>query len=286
MIARKYNQICFWSSFGNGDLFNSREIIKEIVHNNDAEFFYAHAKDPNIFFDIPNMKHAQIQDFMINDQPFILGQNNDVYINTWIGHDNKYVLEGVGCTLEKYVEMFNDTLKKVGLNTLQKKAYEYIPTINYSLLDSKKFVDMLQQPQEKKKILVCNGDAWSGQAINFDFSPIIKRLATEYPDIIFYITSHANCSIMDNVIDIAHWDLNSISYLSTICNVIIGRSSGPHVFSQVRENLEDPSKTFISFTWHVNSTKLSTTFKYQANMIWSPETDEDKVYEVIKRSLN
>ena len=43
-------------------------------------------------------------------------------------------------------------------------------------------------------------------------------------------------------------DLNEISYLSTCCDVIIGKNSGPFVFCETKDNLMDERKKIVSFS--------------------------------------
>ena len=42
-------------------------------------------------------------------------------------------------------------------------------------------------------------------------------------------------------------DLQEISYLSTLVDVIIGKNSGPYVFCETYDNYMDKDKTFVSF---------------------------------------
>jgi hypothetical protein len=42
-------------------------------------------------------------------------------------------------------------------------------------------------------------------------------------------------------------DLLEISYLSTFCDVIVGKNSGPYVFCETFTNYNNPNKTFVSF---------------------------------------
>ena len=81
------------------------------------------------------------------------------------------------------------------------------------------------------------------------------------------------------------FDLNEISYLSLFCDTIIGRASGPYVFTQVKENLYNPNKTFLAFTRFKNVTSLVLDLDIPAKRFWSPETEEDKVFEEIVKVI-
>ena len=43
-----------------------------------------------------------------------------------------------------------------------------------------------------------------------------------------------------------------ISFLSTICEVIVGRCSGAQMVCETKANWMDPNKTLVSFTHHRN----------------------------------
>jgi hypothetical protein len=47
-------------------------------------------------------------------------------------------------------------------------------------------------------------------------------------------------------------DVMAISYLSTFCDVIVGRCSGAQMVCETKENWMNPNKTLLSFTEHDN----------------------------------
>jgi hypothetical protein len=104
-----------------------------------------------------------------------------------------------------------------------------------------------------KKILFSNGPCLSGQCdYTGDMSPIIEIIAENNPNKTFIATHPFDCSL-DNVVftsDIIksnQCDLNEISYLSTFCDIIVGRNSGPFCFASTKNNLKDPNKIFYAF---------------------------------------
>jgi hypothetical protein len=56
-----------------------------------------------------------------------------------------------------------------------------------------------------------------------------------------------NLYFTSDIINATNGDLNENSFVSTFCNLIIGRSSGPYCFTQTSENYSDPNKTFLCF---------------------------------------
>jgi hypothetical protein len=279
------NDICFYSHFGNGDLFNSREIIKWIIReHSEYNYYYAHAKDHRIFCDIPELVHSPIHPFMRGDKAFIVGGCNDLYINTWIGRDSNYVLQGIGCTLHKYIQMFNDVfiqLNKEGINFkhLPQASKIFLPKVKFSTIENYGRIRYIMDTLVSKYtyiVLLCTGDVWSNQAENFDMKFVAKYLAKKFPNLLFLTTTYIksdfeNLLWTENITKL-NSDLIQISYISTFCKIIVGRSSGPYVFTQVEENLDDPSKTFISFTKHINASQLAPDVITRSNKIWSPDS--------------
>ena len=286
-MQEQYKNICFYSSFGTGDLHNSREIIKNIIKNNPSNYFYAHPQDPKILSDIENLKHSKIYPFMNSMIPFIKGEENDLYINTWIGRDSKFVLPGIGCTLENYLKMFNEILSKVNLQKLDRSLEDYIPSINYSKFDIFRINEFIKD--HKNLILISNGIVNSEQSINFDFTNIIMKLLDLFPEYDFILTQKINLDtknlfFTDEIIQTTNSDLNEISYLSLFSKVIIGRSSGPYVFCQVKENYSDPIKKFLSFTKHINASDLI--FSGLRKKFWSNATNENDILNKIIGVIN
>lgn len=292
------NEVCFYSHFGNGDLFNSREIIRWIIKENpDYRYFYAHSKDPKLFFDIPELSYSSLYSFMDGNKAFILGSCHDLYINTWIGRNSKYVLPGIGCTLKKYVEMFNDTIKvlnnsSISLKLLPENSEQFLPTINFSLMDGLSDIKYTVNSLLKNynfSVLICTGDVWSNQADNFDMGNVSRYLADKFPRVLFLTTtkieSDLNNLIYTEDITKLNSDLIQISYISTYCRIIVGRSSGPYVFTQIKENLNNPEKIFISFTKHVNASQLAPDIPTLSKKIWSSEIRPKDVALIIEQEI-
>jgi hypothetical protein len=82
-------------------------------------------------------------------------------------------------------------------------------------------------------------------------SAIICDLAAKYQDTAFICTYTFACDLpnvyfTDLIQERIGSDLNEISYLSTYCDAIVGRNSGPFLFTNTKENLA--SKTFLAFS--------------------------------------
>jgi hypothetical protein len=277
-----YNKLVFWNSYGNGDVWESKEFVKEYMEKVPAkEYWYYNGKPSYITDDIPNLNHKHGTE-ELDDRKAWIKRDNDLYINTWIGRDSQYVLPGIGCVVEELYRMHNDILESLDLPKLQKEVYFYIPrsTDIYSLLPN--ILDIKQNFPYKQLIMICNGPVQSNQAENFNFDPAIDKLCKQYPDIGFITTSSTSVfDKHDNICDLSEWNLNNTAIVSKLCNIIVGRNSGPHVFAQCLDNWIDGSKTCISFTYKKVASHFVLSDHFPMDKVWSPATSVDEVYNVI-----
>jgi hypothetical protein len=288
--------ICFYNYFGNGDVFNTREFAKEMMEfYPNTNFYFAHSKNSRMFQDIPELRHAKIHEFMRGDRHFVFGNEGDLYINTWIGLNGKYVGPGIACTIDRHQKLWNDLMEMIGLEIRFKKNFlEYIPIIDFKKLMPiyinriEKFVD---KHRHLRKVLICNGNVQSNQAKNFDFVPVIKLLINRFPNIVFITTEKVNYKSKNlfftgDIIQMPDgFDLNEISYLSRFTDTIVGRSSGPFSFTQTAQNYADSFKYFLSFSYHKEGGHLVTKGETKAKRIWSGETSTEAVSNEIGRIL-
>jgi hypothetical protein len=82
------------------------------------------------------------------------------------------------------------------------------------------------------------------------------------------------------------FDLPEISYLSTFCSTLIGRNSGPHVFTQVKSNVMDENKKLLSFTYKPTGSSFVVNTDVKIKRYWSNATATDDVIDIIERTLN
>jgi hypothetical protein len=281
-------KVIFYNHFGNGDIFESREFVKEYMEKIPADnYYYAHGKDPKILADIPELKFTDVTDVM-NGMNAAAITDDTIYINTWIGRNGKYVLPGIGCVVESLYYMHNEILTALNFEPLSKEIFEYVPSIDYSYYETD-MIDKFCQEYTNRKVLISNGPVHSNQANNFDFTEPIKMVAQTFPDILFLVTSAADIK-RDNVIftsDIiqAGFDLNEISYLSLFCDTHIGRNSGPHVFAQVKENWLDPNKVTLSFTYQQMASHFVYKLPTAMEKRWSNATDEFEIYYAMTETI-
>jgi hypothetical protein len=138
-------------------------------------------------------------------------------------------------------------------------------------------------------ILVCDGNVNSGQSHNFSFTPIVENLSENNPNCLFLSTNqlyHNKSNIISTHPQITELlpDLLQISLISTYCDIIVGRASGPYCFSQTKENFNDDKKTFISFS----NTESEGIFYYEGKNknLWSNNFDYNNVTTTIQNEIN
>lgn len=282
-----YNSIIFYNYFGAGDIFESREFVKGWMKLVPAsEYFYAHGKHPRILLDIPELKHMLVDERMQPMTALRTDGSKNLFVNTWIGRDGQYVLPGIGCTVEELFRMHNDMLRSRNLGQLEGEPIDYIPDINYFYygLDP---IDNFMDIHKEEKILIDNGNVQSLQAENFPMAGIIYRLVDRYPDKCFIVTHpmdeiRPNLFCTDDIIQ-NRWgfDLNEVSYLSTFCSTLVGRNSGPHVFSQVKSNVMEESKNLVSFTYKISGASFVINTPVKITKYWSDATEEDTVLQAM-----
>jgi hypothetical protein len=260
--------ICFFNFYHNGDIFHSKSFVKEIINSIDTKFYYAHSNDPIILNDL-NVDHAPLP--QIDSKTKIFETEDTVYVNTWIGSyhdpDQKYLGE---CTLRFSYEMFSKIYAELNLifnsNLQLSEISNYIPTIDYSKFNVLEIENYIKETPGKK-VLLSNGECLSGQCqYNGDMLPIVEQLANEYPEVNFILTkplpiSFDNVTTTNDIIKSSGCDLNEIGYLSTFCDLIIGRNSGPFCFCTNKDNINNPNTFFYVF-----ANDVTTCFLYEMYM--------------------
>jgi len=277
----------FHCSYGAGDIFESREFVKEYIKIlGTTENYYAHGKSPYILHDMPELKFTDVTPEMNHRTSWkIIGDT--ILINMWIGRDSKYVLPQIGVVVEEHFRMHNDMLRDMKMSPLSRNPYVYIPTIDYKQYAIKNVASFYGGISSEKLILISNGPVQSNQAKNFDFTPVIKLVCDTFPEYSFVVTQNTNLRAENlfytsEIINITTGvDLNEISYLSTLCDVVIGRNSGPHVFSQVLPNWMDRNKTSLSFTYGKGASHFVASDNLPMKKEWSDAEDTMEVFKKI-----
>jgi hypothetical protein len=283
--------VYFYNHYGNGDIFESLEFVKEWMEIlGERNYFYAHGKTPKIVLELEGVTSMNVTDEMHAMRAIHFNDTTkSMFINTWIGRDGRYVLPGIGVVVERLWRMHNDMLASIGCRPLTKPIMEYVPKLNYDLYPDCQNVEYwLRSDAEHRKLwLIDNGNVQSNQAFNFDFVPIIDYVSKEqYDD--FFITTHPTGIVKPNVWTTNEiirskdgFDLPEVSFLSRFCEGSIGRNSGPHVYTQVRDNWMDDNYKFLSFTYRQEAGYFVLNQPVKAKKFWSPYISDMQIIENI-----
>ena len=244
-------KIIFFNHFHNGDIHSSREFVKDIIFKMNPEQVEYHQNNENLELSDINIKFLTIDDDLHMDK-LIYEDDLTIYINTWFntyfGH--RYYQ----CTLEALYYNFKIIYEK--LNIKLDPIDNYIPLIDYSKYNIKNIDEYISDIKNKKLIFISNGKIESNQSDNENLDFIINDLSNDKNNIIF-VTNHTEI-ICDNVVqtkDIIKnekGDLNENSYISTFCDIIIGKESGPYFFTYVKDNIETDKKQYMISICHIN----------------------------------
>lgn len=255
-MSKKINSIVFYSNFNLGDLHAVRSLIRYVTKTfHGLDFKLRHPnnekvlKDLNIplywnnYIDLNNMKLKF--DFRGHYQEYGV-----LYFNTQVlCHDRQFFDNGGSFTITAFYNIFAKTLKDVFNHKMPTRVIDFLPQINYDVYDIQ-YIKNLHMTD--KNVLVCNNDPKSEQSTKFDMNVLLEQVVDKFPDIAFYVTNkhtldRPNVFYVSDITGDIGCDLNEISYLSTKCNVIMGKYSGPATFTYTRQNLLDESKKFITF---------------------------------------
>lgn len=291
--------LVFYNWYGNGDLLNSKEFVRELMGKVEAEnYIYCHAKHENVFQDMPELGYGKIDENCDNSKAFNR-VDDSLYINTWIGREGQYVLPGIGCTIAQNKRMYNDILDAAGLDVRVDQPLEaYIPEINFSKLPRHRkvygFAEIALR-YEDGVVLWCTGQAQSMQSDNFSFWPAIEIITEEFPNRVFMVTetppqelylSRKNIYYTGDILGTDDgFDLNDIAHLATYADTIIGRPAGPFVFAQTKEIMMSSDYALLGFSYHPNVLCFAHSFKTPIQKFWSGDTETDKVIKHVRRVI-
>jgi hypothetical protein len=241
--ARK--KVMFYSDWHYGDVHMSRPYVVDLMEAlGDCDFYYQHCNNPKLLADIRNLTYTRAKIAA------------DVVIDTWIGQSHYRGMavadfstkEGVfrGCNFPHYHEVMREVYQRLDLLEFLKPVEYYLPSIDYSRFDIAN-IDRYFAGATGRHVLVCNNAIMSGQAAEVRFGELVPALAAAFPGVTFLISNNNGdlsplpnvryCTeIIDNPETVC--DLNEISYISTFCELIVGRSSGPYSFSVTKENMQ------------------------------------------------
>lgn len=265
------SKICFINDAHNGDLVASKQFVQTFIQDfPNYEYGYIHKKHKKVLLDLPLTFLGNKFPNMPRAYKFYIEQDT-LYINIWIGCYLFWMCDktekpfGIdfpqlsGINWINYNISWNyiyDVCNRI-FNTNVKRNQNFLNfphNINYNYYNCLPAYIFIQKNANKRKILFSNGLVESGQTnINDDMSDRINYVAEKYPNDIFlctrrFKTKFKNVYFTDDIIqDSSGCDLNEISFLSEYCDIIIGKNSGPFLFTNNFTNLMNKNKKFLCF---------------------------------------
>lgn len=268
-------------------------------------FSFAHVNDPCLLSDIPNLGYENLRNLGLNQFENLNNRNGTIYFNTWYAQQNWKYMNIYGMTLDCLYAAFNDSCKNLlgfTLDQISNEPSSFIPTIDYSKFPIQNAAHWIHQ-NPHKKIFISNGHALSGQATNFPMAPVIVDLAQAHKEKIFILSNQeGNLALPPNVIyskDIIQKptgsDLNENSFITTYCDVIVGRASGVFSYAWTQQNMLQRNVKFVCFCgpgvvirgdhqfW--TDSLLSGKIPYSAQYIVNHSTDPGEFRRTIESNL-
>jgi hypothetical protein len=301
-------KIVFFNCFHNGDVHVSRGLVRQVMAkvnqiDSSISFSYAHRNPANLLADIPELTFEPILLNHIGSEHSNLNRHgNMIFFNTWYAQQNHKYMNRYGVTFDALYAAFDDSCKNLwgfSLSDISEDPSNFFPIIDYSKFEIENSSEWLKN-NPGKKILVENGLAHSDQAHNFPMTPIIVKLAQNHPEITFILTTVESITLPNNVIysdniikKSVRSDLNEISFLSSRCDMVIGRASGVFSFTLTQENLFQRKIKYLCFSNLVPSRSdkfwmndlLSDKVNYNSSIITTNEPDVNNVYNIIEGHL-
>ena len=288
------SNIVFFNHYHYGDLFSTREWVKDIIRQTSScSHYYLHSNNAKVTHDLcaiySDLSKLQTLDMfykLIYDE-----LTQTLFINTWVGaypdqfHTHPTYLQHNMIIKDCYthIKAYHD----INL-TWNSHPWYYVPKINYTKYDLIKCHQFLQH-NTATKWLFCNNDVRSFQSSQGDMQEVINLLAHKHPHITFIVTKPIH-TVADNVkftndIFETENDLVEISHLSHYCEVIVGKNSGAFTYANTLDNLNSARTKFICFSHHIHDT-LPHGLNHTAKYYGSPATTTHESLEFINKVLN
>jgi hypothetical protein len=291
--------IVFYNHFHNGDCFVSKMYVQDLIfqirqHRPDIEFYYAHNNHPGIIADVAaEYVPAHAYDY---DRYLRMGTRaDDILINTWVGawqgeifnhgeHINYLRLHAIW---RRYYAALGRLLN-IEL-AFSDDAKFYVPYIDADYYRQDLIRNYMQGYAKKRKVLICNGPAKSGQSQMGDFVAEIDALSQEYPAVQFIATQRTGIRRLNvsHTADIfaLDSDINEIALLSRHCDLIVGKNSGPYSFAHHRANMLDANKTFACFSTR-DTDMLNAQQDWPAEFHHTVATDHGNVMAALRQLID
>jgi hypothetical protein len=191
-------------------------------------------------------------------------EDGHLFLNTWYGAgDSKYKSPDADdlVTFDTLYRLFSDATSSrfdLPLRRLGGPA-AFLPSVDWKAFPATvRAAERMQARRRTKRVFFDTVRCLSGQAKNFPLVPVLRNAALRRPNVTFYYTwAHpiARESLPRNAV----WtrdvhglqqgvDLNENAFISTFCDVIVGRNSSSYTFALLRENMVQRPARFLEFS--------------------------------------
>ena len=251
--------ICFYNHWHNGDVFAGKAFVRMLQQAcPDFHYMYALAGDPYIIKDLNcDCGHVNQLPPQITDRIMGAVDQGTLFINTWIGvYMHQVALPGehhgnYPSLYRMWAHIYSaiSEILQVGIR-MPDNVWCSVSTTDWSAYNCAPADQFVHTHATDKKLLFCNGAVRSGQSAWGDLQDVTHALAQAHEDWQI-ICTHKFDTQLPNI----HFtsdlfqqpcDINEIAYLSTKCDFIWGKNSGPYMFCHVTDNLFNPKKVFFS----------------------------------------
>jgi hypothetical protein len=307
-------KIIFFNHFHNGDLFVSKEYVRDIISNlQNVNFEYQHSNHFKTILDL-KIQSVELEKFL-SPCDIIVEKEEKIYINTWLGcyklkchglNELNFYSNAInfGVLHKIWNYIFSELNKRLNSNLILNNKDFYIGQIDYSMFELENIKIFLEN-NNKPRVLVCNNEPMAKQSFKGDLKNILEHLSLKYPSIDWICTNYfksknknKNLFFTDDIIkstktnrnNLSPWtrsicDLNEISYLSNFCNLIVGKNSGPFVYTLTKENFKNTNITYISLN-KIEEDSLFWNLNSSCKYIWSNNYNENNIISMIEKTIN
>jgi hypothetical protein len=291
-VDQSIKNIYFYNHFHNGDIFLSKNFIKDVMDQLGNNYNYAyinnvHKKIMNI--DIDHMPTSQYPSLSEIEEYHVDGET--LYVNTWYGvSQHRFGIQSYNYVNHHLLWKIKYEKINIVLGTdikIKNDIWYYVPDVDKNLIEN---ID--PNIETLNRVLFCNGPANSGQSNLGNMQQIIEKLAVEFPSIAMVCTEKFNSDLKniyftDDVLERERLGENliEIADFSQSCFIIVGKNSGPSTISHTKSNMKDAKKKFISCT-HVDDRLYEGLNELNAEFhhVWS--VNEEEIYSWVKEKIN
>ena len=301
-------KIVFFNRWHNGDVFSAKGYIQDLIQqlrgiNPQVEISHCQINPYKTMVDL-GINHIPAEELPpgLLDQHRFGDVNGIFYINTWIGsYGNDAIPPGEQHanypSLHTMWRQIYDHLNKRYSIQLEftEDVGRYIATSDWVQWQIANAFTWVSQ-NANNNVLVCNGLVRSTQTNVGLMDDIVRQLAAEYREHRFICTNRFSTEGFphtDNIYftdDInrgcVDGDINEIAFISTRCDVIIGKNSGPFMFTHVKENLLDPNKAFVSLSHRPSDSYVFGIKGFPCRYYHSSSDDSPTVTAAIRRAID